>query len=353
MEVSVKTLRILVLVFCLLLSGGAVGNTGATEANKSGTAYDLYLSGNALYRDGRYDEAIWAFNKSLELNGDYYFARINLGAALAKRQKFKEAAGEFTFCINKKWGANPDRFVFYHNRALATQADGDADSALEERAVLKKLDPIRAAKLQDSGDYILMDAAYVEARNRADRDRLFDKHKRSIVKGKITVHKVGDFEKNSQEYDAIGLIEGTVEQVSSLLADFKSYPKFMPNVSEITVGSSSDEGTVVDYKLRLPLGIVKRYRLKFRAKHQDNRYQLFWKKLPWPELKSKETVVDSYGQWIIEDFPDKDGHVLAYYRVFTDPGKIPFGTGWIADALSKQSMPKMFKKMQSRLKEQE
>jgi hypothetical protein len=346
-----NTSRILTLSFCLLLSNCAVGNARSTQANNPETAHDFYLSGNALYRDGKYDEAIRAFRKSVELNGDYYFARINLGAALAKTQEFKNAAQEFTFCINKKWGSGPDRFVFFHNRALALQAGGDATSALKDRAASKKLDPARAEKLQDSADYILMDAAFIEVRNRADRDGLFDKYKKSIAAGKTTVHKVGDFEKSAQEYDAIGLIEGTLEQVSGVVADFKSYPKFMPNVSEITVRSSDDEAAVVDYKLGLPLGIVKKYRLKFWSKKEDTRYQLSWKKLPWPALKAKETVVDSYGQWIIEDFPGKDNHVLAYYRVYTDPGNIPLGTGWIADALTKQSMPEMFRRMQTRVKE--
>ncbi|MHC4435444.1 MAG: SRPBCC family protein [Planctomycetota bacterium] len=168
---------------------------------------------------------------------------------------------------------------------------------------------------------------------------------------KTIVHKVGDFEGNAQEFDAIGLIEGTLEQVSGVVADFKNYPKFMPNVSQITVRSSTGEVAVVDYKLGLPLGIVKRYRLQFRAKKESTIYQLSWKKLPWPELKPKETVLDTYGQWIVEDFPGKEDHVLAYYRVYTDPGKIPFGAGWIADALTKQSMPKMFKKIQSRVRE--
>lgn len=346
-----NTFRILVLSFCLLLSNCAIGDAKVAEANKPKTAHDFYLSGNALYRDGKYDEAISAFRKSVELNADYYFARINLGAALAKTQEFDKAAQEFTFCIKKKWGSGPDRFVFYHNRALVTQASGDAILALKDRAASKKLDPVRAEKLQDPADYILMDGAFMEARNQADRDRLFDKYKRSIARGKTTVHKVGDFEKSAQEYDAIGLIEGTLEEVSAILADFKSYPKFMPNVSEITVRSSAGEAAVVDYKLGLPLGIVKKYRLKFRAKKENTRYQLSWKKLPWPELKAKETVVDTYGQWIVEDFPGKDNHVLAYYRVYTDPGKIPFGTGWIADALTKQSMPKMFKRIRSRVKE--
>lgn len=348
-----NTCRILVLLLSLLLSNCAIGSAKSTEANKAKTAHDFYLSGNALFHDGKYSEAILAFKKAVELNGDYYFARINLGAALAKTRGFKKAVEEFTFCIKKKWGSGPDRFVFYHNRALAMQAGGDATSALKDRAASKKLDSVRADKLKDSSDYILMDVAYVEARNRADRDRLFEKHKASILKGKTTVHKVGDFENNSQEYDAIGLIEGTVEQVSSLLADFKSYPKFMPNVSEITLRSSTGQAAVVDYKLGLPLGIVKRYRLNFLAKKEDAIYQLSWKKLPWPELKPKATVVDTYGQWIVEDFPGKDGHVLAYYRVYTDPGKIPFGTGWIADVLTKQSMPKMFKKIQSRVRELE
>lgn len=343
--------RILILSFCLLLSDFAIGGAKSAAANTSKNSYDFYLSGNALYRDGKYAEAVSVFRKSVDLNRDYYFARINLGAAFAKRREFKKAAQEFTFCINKKWGSGPDRFVFHHNRSIAFHADGDTKSALKDRAASKKCDPVRARKLRDSADYILMDVAYAEARNRADRDRLFDKYKTAILKGKTIVHKVGDFEKNSQEYDAIGLIEGTVEQVSGLLADFKSYPKFMPNVSAITVRSSAGPAAVVDYKLGLPLGIVKRYRLRFRAKEEDNCYQLSWKKLPWPELKPKATVVDTYGQWIVEDFPGREGHVLAYYRVYTDPGKIPWGAGWIADALTKRSMPKMFKKIQARVKE--
>ena len=351
MEISVKTLPILVLAFCLLLSCGAIGTTEVVEGNKSKTEYDLYLCGNALYRDGKYDEAIGAFRKSIELNGDYYFARINLGAALAKTKEHKKAAQEFTFCIEKKWGCEYDRFAFYHNRALAARAGGDSTLAVEDRAALQNLDPVRADKLKESADYILMDAAFMEARNRAGRDNLLERYSKSIMAGKTIVHKVGDFEGNAQEFDAIGLIEGRLEQVSGVVADFKNYPKFMPNVSQITVRSSTGEVAVVDYKLGLPLGIVKRYRLNFRAKKESTRYQLIWKKLPWPELKPKETVLDTYGQWIIEDFPGKEDHVLAYYRVYTDPGKIPFGAGWIADALTKQSMPKMFKKIQSRVRE--
>ncbi|MHC4435443.1 MAG: tetratricopeptide repeat protein [Planctomycetota bacterium] len=158
-----KTLPILVLAFCLLLSCGGIGTTEATDGNKSKTAYDFYLSGNSLYRKGEYDEAVTAFRKSIALNVDYFFARINLGAALAKTREYKKAAQEFTFCIEKKWGCEYDRFAFYHNRALAAHAAGDSPLALNDRAALKNLDPVRADKLKDSADYILMDAAFMEA----------------------------------------------------------------------------------------------------------------------------------------------------------------------------------------------
>ncbi|MEA3224982.1 MAG: hypothetical protein U9Q07_03465 [Planctomycetota bacterium] len=309
------------------------------------------MSGNRFCHDGKYDKAIPAFNKSVELDPDYYYARVNHGIALARTRQFKKAIQEFTLCISKKWGSGSDRFVFYFNRSLAAEAAGDKGSALNDRATLEKLDPIRAGKIRESGDYILMDVTYVEKRNQADKNKLLNTYKTSIIKGKIVIRQVAKLEKNKQEYEAIGLIAGTLKEVSGVLADYASYPKFMPDVEEIKVGSSTDEGTIVDHKLGLPLGFVKKYRLKFRSKKENGRTQIHWKKLPWPGLKARETVVDTYGQWIIEDFPGKDGQVLAYYRVYTDTGKIPLGTGWIVDALTTESIEDMFKGTRRRVKE--
>jgi hypothetical protein len=309
------------------------------------------LSGNKFCHDGKYDKAIGAFIKSAELDPDYYYARINLGVALARTRQFKNAIQQFTLCISKKWGSGSDRFVFYSNRALAAEAAGDKGLALNDRATLKKLDPLRAGKVKVSADYILMDVTYAERRNQADKDRLLNTHRTAIIKGKVIIRQVAKLEKNKQEYEAIGLISGTLKEVSGVLADYASYPKFMPDVKEITVRISADGGTIVDHKLGLPLGFVKKYRLKFHSKNEDGRTQMSWKKLPWPGLKAGETVVDTYGQWIIEDFSDKDDHVLAYYRVYTDTGKIPLGTGWIVDAMTTESIKDMFKGTQRRIKD--
>jgi tetratricopeptide (TPR) repeat protein len=323
----------------------------STKEKNSETAYDFYLSGNRFYHDGKYDEAISAFQKSVQLNPDYYYARMNLGVALAQCQDMEQAVRQFTFCIDQKCGSDTDRFVFYFNRALARKESGQMESARKDLAALNKLDPVRAETLRNSKDYIFMDTLYSQKRNEADKNRLFQKHKASISQGKIIVRRVADHGNNAEEYEAIGLIEGTLQEVSGVLTDYKNYPEFMPNVEEISVRSVTDEGSVVDHKLGLPMGVVKKYRLMFWSKSEAKRVQLFWRKLPWPELKPKQTVIDTYGQWFLEDFPGKDNHVLAYYRVYSHPGKIPFGTRWIVDILTKESIPNIIKGTRSRVKQ--
>ncbi|MHC4323891.1 MAG: hypothetical protein ACYSUX_06430 [Planctomycetota bacterium] len=349
--VGMLALRILILSSCLLLSNGATGNASSADQNNLNTAYDFYLSGNKFCHEGNYDKAIPTFIKSVELDPDYYYARINLGVALARTRQFKKAIQEFTLCISKKWGSDSDRFVFYFNRALAAKAAGDKDLALNDRANLEKLNPLRAGKVKVSDDYILMDISYVERRNQTDKDTLLNSKRKSINEGKVIIRQVAELEKNKQEYEAIGLISGTLKEVSAVLSDYANYPKFMPDVEKITIRISTDKGAIVDHTLGLPFGFVKKYRLKFHSKNEDGRTQISWKKLPWPGLKAANTVVDTYGQWIIEDFPDKAGHVLAYYRVYTDTGKIPPGTGWIVDALTTESIEDMFKGTRRRIKD--
>ena len=351
MMVKTRTLQVLITFLYLFVFDFAIVGAAAPEQKKPVTAYDFYLSGNRFYHSGKYTEAISAFKKSIQLDPDYYYARVNLGVAMAQLRDFKQAAQQFTFCINEKWGSQEDRFVFYFNRTLAGQASGQTTSAQKDWETLKKLDPARTEKLRKSKDYIFMDTHYSQTRNEADKNRLFQKHKTAITRGKIAVRKIDGHAKNAEEYEAMGLIEGTLQEVSGVLTDYRSYPEFMPNVKEISIKSVTEEGLVVDHKLGLPMGVVKKYRLRLWTKSEPNRIQLFWKKMPWPELKPKETVVDTYGQWILEDFPGEQNQVLAYYRVYTDPGKIPLGTGWIVDILTKQSIPDIIKKTRRRVKE--
>ncbi len=350
MITETKPLGILVLSLLVLLSYCAISCAGSAGKDDQKTAFDCCLSGNAYYHGGQYDQAIAAFRESVQLDPDCYYAHINLGVALTKSQKFTEAIEAFTLCINKKWGSPTDRCVFYFNRALASEAVQDTKSAQKDRATMSKLDSVWISELANSKDYIFMDANYCERRNEADKNRLFDKHKTSIAKGQTIVRKIAHAGKNAEEYEALGFIEGTLEEAAAVLTDYQSYPQFMPNVSEIKIVSSTQDATIVDYKLLLPMGVVKKYRLKFWSKKEEYRFQLFWKKLPWPGLKPEETVIDTYGQWILEGASQKESPILAYYRVYTDPGNIPFGMGWIVDALTQNSIPDIIESTANRVK---
>lgn len=341
--------QILVLLALLLLDCAAACAGSAGQEDQK-TAYDYCLSGNACYHDGQYDQAIAAFRESIRLDPDCYYAHINLGVTLARSQKFTEAIEAFTLCVNKKVGSQTDRCVFYLNRAIASEQVHDTKSAQKDRATVSKLDFVRADELADSNDYVFMDANYCQKRNEAEMDQLLGKNMVSLFEGRIIVSKVGNSGKNAQEYEALGAIEGTLEEAAAVLTDFQSYPQFMPNVKEIKIAGSTQDATIVDYKLLLPLGVVKKYRLKFWSKKEEQSFQLFWKKLPWPGLKPEETITDTYGQWLLIGASQKESPVLAYYRVYTDPGNIPFGMGWIVDALTQNSIPKIIESTASRVK---
>lgn len=347
MKASIVFLSVLVvLVF-------GVTALGAESVGKDGREieHDCYLSGNAGCRVGDYEQAIASFRRCVALNPDYYYARLNLGVALARTGRFEEAIEQFTFCIDGRYGCGADRFVFHFNRALAAKEHGLTELAANDRAALEKLDPDRRREFAESQSYLLMDAAYIETRNEAARNCLLAEHRASILRGKVVVRKVPGAGKNTEEYETMGLIDGTLEEVSGVLADFEKYPEFVPNVEEMTIRSVTGDEVVVDWQLQLPMGFVKKYRLKCWTKREPNRIQRFWKKVPWPELKSKETIVDTYGQWILETVPGRDDQVLAYYRVYTDPGPIPWGAGWIVEALTKSSVPDIIKKTRKRVKD--
>jgi len=342
-------IRVVLLLGAWALGHGAGASAGLDSLKDDWTAYDWYLHGNASFRAEDYDRAVVAFRRSVDLDPGYIYAHANLGVSLAKKQDFEGAIAEFSYCIGKQAGSGADRFVFHLNRALACQQDGQVEAAQRDRVILKRLDPDRATEANSLQKYVLMDSAYMERRNQAARDRFYREAEAAIGKGKVVVRRVPGAGKETEEYEALGLIEGTLEEVSRVLADYGKYPEFMPNVKETVVTDAPDGGIIVDWQLQLPLGVVKKYRLRCWAREEQGRVQRFWKKMPWPGLKPKETIVDTYGQWILEEHPGDKPRVLAYYRIYTDPGDIPFGTGWIVDILTEQSVPDIIRQTKKRV----
>ena len=153
--------------------------------------------------------------------------------------------------------------------------------------------------------------------------------------------------KPGKTFEAVTIIEAKRKRIREIIMDYPSYPDFMPNVSQIEILEQDATTAVLNYLLTLPLGKIKKYRVKLERSEPDDRITLIhWQLRPWPGLKPEETIKDTSGFWRIEELSEKRSLVL--YHVYTDPGKIPFGLGWIVDLLSKDSVPEVLTKTKER-----
>ncbi len=149
--------------------------------------------------------------------------------------------------------------------------------------------------------------------------------------------------------EALGLIGAPVEEVYQLLIDFQAYPEYMPNISNILIREQNKSRAVLDYTLVLPLGKIKKYRLEMSYALELNRAEISWKMIDWPGLKEHQTIQNTVGYWRLVPSPYKHDQTLALYHVFTDPGPVPLGLGWIVDILTSNSVPSIMLRTRDRL----
>jgi hypothetical protein len=189
---------------------------------------------------------------------------------------------------------------------------------------------------------VLFGANPVRAAGRAGpvqaRDIALTPEERALVgKGKIILRELASPGQKGRTYEAVGLVQGSLDEAVSVLTDFEHYPEFMPNVSAVRVCDQVQPCSVIETSLRLPLGIKKRYRLRYTAARVASGFDLDWEKIAWPELKPSQTVVDTSGYWLVRGF--EDGGLIVVYHVYTDPGHVPLGLNGIARGLAKNKIP--------------
>ena len=141
----------------------------------------------------------------------------------------------------------------------------------------------------------------------------------------------------------------SVATVCAAIQDFAAYPQFMPNVDKIKVANAGGGASLVDITLKLPMGKIKQYRLKMTPKVTDASCQLAWKLVPMEGLKPDDTIADTSGYWQLSPDPLDAGATAIKYQVYTDPGPVPMGLGWIVDSMSRDSIPKMFDALRARV----
>ena len=150
----------------------------------------------------------------------------------------------------------------------------------------------------------------------------------------------GVFSQPGKIFEAVVIMEAKREVILDIVLDYARYPDFMPNVSRVEILQQDESTAVLNYTLSLPLGKVKKYRVRMKASEPDDQTSLIqWQLEQWLGLQQKDTIRDTTGFWRIEELDAKRSLVL--YHVYTDPGKVPFGLGWIVDLLGKDSVPKV------------
>lgn len=150
-------------------------------------------------------------------------------------------------------------------------------------------------------------------------------------------------------FAAATIIDAPLPKICATLQDYASYPGFMPNTESAKVSASAPDYTMVDMTLKLPMGKIKKYRLKMAGQASAQRCQLAWKLAPWDGLKQEDTIADTSGAWLLTPAANPAKTVVSY-TVYTDPGPVPLGFGWIVDSMSKDSIPKMLDALRSKVR---
>lgn len=169
----------------------------------------------------------------------------------------------------------------------------------------------------------------------------------AVEAGRIVVREVPDTRPKGRTFEAVGTFAASAADVLRIVTDFGRYDEFMPRVERVAVAEEGPGVFLVEQHLKLPLGVRRRYRLRYTVLPAAEGFRVEWVKVPWPEVPLSHSVVDTSGHWQVGQFGE--GRLLAVYRVFTDPGKVPMGMTGLALSMSRRELPKVIERVRKRL----
>ena len=155
---------------------------------------------------------------------------------------------------------------------------------------------------------------------------------------------------SGRTFAATTIIAAPVGALCAIIVDYAAYPQFMPNTDGTQVREATPAYSIVDISLKLPLGRMKRYRLRMEPQVSAQSCRVAWQMLPRPGVAPDETIADTHGHWRLVPWSQDRSKTEVRYEVYTDPGPVPTGFGWIVDALSKDSLPKTLEALRARVR---
>jgi hypothetical protein len=192
--------------------------------------------------------------------------------------------------------------------------------------------------------------AAAKPRTESNREVALSPEERALIlKGKIVLRDLPNPGRKGRTYEAVGLLQGSLDEAFAVLSDYGGYAEYMPSVGAVRICEANGRSCVVEVKLHLPLGFKKQYRLRYTSTRYESAFEIIWEKVPWPELKPSQTVVDTSGFWFVREF--EDGGLLTVYRIYTDPGRVPLGLTGVAQGVARSKIPDGIVKLRARILE--
>jgi len=167
-----------------------------------------------------------------------------------------------------------------------------------------------------------------------------------VEQGRIILREVPEPELKGRTFEAVGTLTGSLDDILEILSDYRRYHEFMPRVERTVVTDESVTVAVVEEHLKLPLGVHKRYRLRYSVRRAPEGFRIDWAKVAWPEVPLSQSIADTSGFWQVTHFGE--GRLLAVYHVYTDPGRVPLGMKGLALSISKREIPRVLEKVRAR-----
>ncbi|MFZ5469753.1 MAG: START domain-containing protein [Myxococcota bacterium] len=163
----------------------------------------------------------------------------------------------------------------------------------------------------------------------------------------VTVYSRERADSPVREMKAVGLIEGTPQEVWRAIRDYANYKKTMPYTEESKVLSVEDGGKVTYFYSLLDLPLVDKREYVIRIvdesewKEGKGYFKASWK-VHEGGPKEREDVVRvkiNDGYWLLES-RENGAKTFATYYVYTDPGgSLP---KWIANRANSTAVPEVF-----------
>lgn len=151
-------------------------------------------------------------------------------------------------------------------------------------------------------------------------------------------------------FEAATIMNAPLAKICATIQAYEEFPAYMPNTTNVAAVRYADSSAQVDFTLTLPLGKIKKYRVKMQPQMTPTLCRLSWTMLPWPEVPYEQTLEDTSGYWELTPVVGNLSKTVVRYHAYTDPGDIPFGLGWIVDSLSKDALPKMMESLRNKVR---